>query len=431
MIVLRKKLAVSLTTLLLALSAFCSVETSIAAQPPGITTAPYTVSYSGKLTSSSGTAITTPQEIRFSLWKNNTYNSTTDVLADGSINATSANYAGWIEKHTVTPDSNGLFHVQLGSITTLPNFTSATHLFLQVEVKPQAAAMTSFELLDPDGVLSNGNDRFSMNSAPYSINSDTVDNADVGNNPGNIPQLDSNGNLNVTTIPQGTAYNLFILDALDTVTPSGTDTIKLQFGKTLNKVLAYDPVAKWFTFNDNVNIQGNLTTTGTINGVVINSSTVGPTNQVIGLEPNYPGAVLERSGTDNLGKLESFNAGANYYKWTTRQTTTQNIDLVVKYTLPQGFVSWGSNPISLQYKTQTNNPAENVVNITMLDTSGTPVTLAGSSALNSDTWNTSLITFLGTPTFTPGQEVQFRINLSASNTGSAQVGKITLNYISK
>lgn len=183
-----------------------------------------------------------------------------DFLAGGAINPAAGGYGGWNEAHTVTPDSNGLFHVQLGSITTLPNFTSSTHIFLQVDVKPNGTPDTSYETLDPDGNTANLNDRHPINSAAFAINSDTVDNRDVGLSAGEIPYLDASALLPISTIPGGTDANNFIIDANDSVTAPGS--IILQFGSTLAKVLEYDLALNYFNFNDDVNITGDLSVTG-------------------------------------------------------------------------------------------------------------------------------------------------------------------------
>ncbi len=410
---------------------------AVAAQPPGQTTAPYTVSYSGRLTDSLGNSITTPRNLRFSIWSDNDYDAG-DITGLGAINVLAVGYNNWQETHTITPDSNGLFHLDLGDITTLPNFSFPTDVYLQVEVKDTVLPDTSYEVLDPDGNNANLTDRHRINSSAFTINADTVDNADVGTGAGNIPVLDGSSLLPISIMPGGINGETFILDNDNTIV--GPGSIKLQFGNTLNKFLEYDNALSWFNFNDDLNVTGNITTTGTINGVTINNTTVGPYNQTLALEPDYPGASLQGDGTNNLGKLENFfadtdgapgNANINYYHWTTRQAAAQDFDIVVRWTIPSGFVSWQATPIQLTSRTGTAVLADNKVDMTIEDTTGTPITLVGASNLVGTTFTTTNVTFVGAPTFTPGEEITMKIKLTSTNIGSADVGKIRLNYNSR
>ncbi|MFO0780328.1 MAG: hypothetical protein U0519_00315 [Candidatus Gracilibacteria bacterium] len=426
-----KKLVATLAVMSSILSAMPATQ---AAPPPGSTTAPYTVSYSARLTNAGGTPVTTTQDVRFSLWSDADFDAT-DLLGSGSIDTGAAGYAGWEETHTITPDSNGLFQVRLGTINTLPNFATSTHIFLEVDVKTTLAPLTSFEVLDPDGNTANVTDRFPLDSSAFAINSDTLDNRDAGTNPGEIPFLDGTGLLPISTIPGGTNGENFILDNDNTIV--GPGSIKLQFGNTLAKFLEYDNLLSWFNFNDDVNITGNLTTTGTINGVTVNSTTVGPYNQSIVYEPLYADSVIQPDGTTNSGKLEELfidtdgapgNNNMNYYHWSTLKPTLQDVDLVIRPTIPEGFVAWQATPIQFTFRTGTALVGDNQVDISVEDTAGNPVTLTGASTLVGTAFTTTSITFGGAPTFTPGQPITIHVKLTAKSSGSADAARLQLNY---
>lgn len=232
------------------------------------TTAPLKHVYNGHLLSSTGTPITTAHTIRFSYWKSRDFLSG-DLTATGAINTGASNYGSWYETHTVTPDSNGYFSVQMGTGTSLPSMSSFTpaqlqSLFLQVEVKVSGAADTTYELLDVNS--SNAAvDRGPVLSVPFALNADMLDRRDSGTGSGSIPVLGSGGLLPVSTIPGGTNSGAFVVDKDSNF--SGHPT--LQFGGTLAKKLSYNTTNNWFNFNDDVNIQGDLTVTGLINGVDI------------------------------------------------------------------------------------------------------------------------------------------------------------------
>ncbi|MBD3327852.1 hypothetical protein GF340_00950 [Candidatus Peregrinibacteria bacterium] len=458
----------------------------MAAPPPGATTAPYTVSYSGKLADSGGTPITTGQNIRFSIWSDNDVDAS-DYLGTGAIDVSSTGYEGWQETHSITPDANGIFHVQLGSINTLPNFNSSNHLYVQIEVKPAGAPDTGYEVLDPDGNTANTTDRHAINSSMFAVNSDTVDNADTGTDPGNIPVLTPSGTLPISTIPGGTESDLFIIDFNNDATAA--DNIAIQFGELLGKILEYDLTNGYFNFNDSVNVTGDLSVTGSftttggldfssattfsiretadvltadcarVNEIILDTTanviykctaigtpgtwvpTGSNTSQAksIYLQPEYPNATVFADLTDNKGKLESSfvdtdgqpgNENINFYQWTTRQSSMQDIDMIIRVDLPQGFQSFDTNPIEIDYKTFDTNTSNNKVDVFLEDTTGTSVSLNNSADLVSSTWNSSVITFNGVPTFTAGEAITLKIKLSANNAGTAQIGRIRLNIIS-
>lgn len=237
------------------------------------TTVPLKHVYNGHLLNSSGNPITTAHKVRFSYWTSADYVSG-DLTATGAINTNASTYANWYEVFTVTPDSRGYFSVQLGSGTALPSVGSMststlTNLFLQVEVKADDTPDTSYELLDRDTGDSTV-DRSPVLSVPSALNADRVDRRDVGTGSGSIPLLGSGGILKTSQIPAGTDKTIFTIDANNT---ASSGSLSLRFGATLNQTLSFDIYRDRFNFNDDVNIQGNLTVDGLINGIDITSLT--------------------------------------------------------------------------------------------------------------------------------------------------------------
>ena len=205
--------------------------------------------------------ITSTQTIRFSFWSNSDFIAT-DITGTGDINTSAANYGNWTEEQNFTPNQYGIFSVEIGNITPLPNIDYSLHKYLQVEIKPSGAANTSYEILDPTGDMTDTTDRKTLNSAVYALNADKVDNTDVGTNIGDLVKLGSNRQWGINFIPGGTNENQFIMDNDD----SSATNIFLQFGKTLQKILKFDILQSWFVFNADLQIEGKLSLTGdTIN----------------------------------------------------------------------------------------------------------------------------------------------------------------------
>lgn len=400
-----------------------------------VTTTPTIMPYEGVLKTPGGTPIVTAQDFRFSIWSDSDYDTPADFDGGGNIPGAAPGYSGYQEVQTVTPDATGYFQINIGSFTPIPDFILSDHLFLQVEVKPNGSANTSYELLDIDGAV-NANDRQPFGTMPYARNADFLDNAEVGLTDGDLVILGAGDVFPISVIPGGTNADTFEIDSDDT----GTIT-QLSFGDVLNnRILSFDPdgvaiADGWFDFSDDVNIQGDLTIIGTVNGV-----TIGLKNLSLQLQPEFNGTVLDDSGPGgHKGRLEFFyqdvdGPGApnnvNHYKWSTQQPTLQDKDLVIRVRLPDNFTGFQLVPIIFRYRTDTALNADNEIDVTVEDSTGTAVgTITGNANLVSTSFTTTSIDFGGGGTFTAGTEITIRIKMYATNAGAAYVSDLTLNYI--
>ncbi|MDF2379574.1 MAG: myxococcus cysteine-rich repeat containing protein [Candidatus Gracilibacteria bacterium] len=400
-----------------------------------LTTTPNLIPYEGVLKDAGGVAVIVSQDIRFSFWLDADFTDVVDRDGAGAIPVAAPGNSGFTEVHTVVPDSTGFFQVDIGSIGgTIPDFITTSHLFLQVEVKPTGSPDTSYETLDIDGV-DNAIDRQALGTMPYSRNSDFIDNRELGENSGDIAILGVGDVFPTQFIPGGTDVDNFIIDADD----DAPGNIQLSFGAIINnQILEWDPngVAAadgWFNFTDDVNIGGDLSITGTVNGV-----TIGPKNKTLQLQAEYPNAVVNQDGTDNRGKLEGFfidtdGAAApdnfNYYQWTTQRATLQDLDLIVRVRLPDDFTAFQAVPMVLRYRTSDGVIANNRVDLSVDDTTGTTVAgITGNAALASPTFTTTDITLPG-GTFTAGEEITIIIKLTSLTGAFAQVADLDIHYV--
>jgi cysteine-rich repeat protein len=401
------------------------------------TTTPNLVPYEGVLKNAGGTAITTSHDFRFSFWLDSDFTVGVDRDGAGAIPGGAPGNSGFSEVQSVTPDSSGFFNLDIGSVGgTIPDFIFTTHLYIQVEVKPSASADTAYETLDIDGV-DNATDRQALGTLPYSRNSDFIDNRELGTSSGDIALLGAGDVFPTVFIPGGTDVDIFEIDAND----DAPGIIQLSFGDIINnQILEWDPngvaVADgWFNFTDDVNITGNLTVTGTINGV-----TIGPANTSVQLTPEYPNATLSADGTSNRGRMDVFfvdtdGAGApdnfNYYRWSTRNPALQDHDVIVRFRLPDGFTGFQATPLILRYRTSDGLIANNRIDVTVEDTTGTlvPGLVGGSALVNAGAFTTSNITF-GGGTYTAGSEITITLKMSSNSLGFADLSDLTVNFIS-
>lgn len=369
------------------------------------TTAPQRIIYNGHLLDSAGAAITTEHTIRFSYWSSTDFVSG-DTTATGAINIGAVNYASWTEVHTVTPNSGGYFSVELGSVTSLPDFsaisvTTLLNLHLQVEVKASAAANTAYELLDRDST-DDAIDRSPVRSVPFALNANLLDRHDVGTSSGSISFLGSGGFLREA----GALTDRFTLDADN----STGGSIALRFGTDLGKELSYEQDSNYFNFNDDVNIEGDLTITGLINGVDITTIVAGSDQTHLKVSSGTTLTVNISAGDYRL------NGNVTQYAGNSNQAVADEAT---------NYVFMGSGGLTIQ--TSGFPTDESLIRLaTVVTTGGAITTISDRRVFNSDDRETTVVR-----TYTPGYEgVAFQGD-GTSNTGrlyATNSGAAITNY---
>lgn len=91
-----------------------------------------------------------------------------------------------------------------------------------------------------------------------------------------------------------TDADVFVLDADD----SNTNDIQLQFGQTFGKTLRWDNLNSQFTFNDKINIEGDISLTGTVDGVDVSQLAIDTATHT-GSTTNPHQVSLEQARTQN------------------------------------------------------------------------------------------------------------------------------------
>ena len=155
----------------------------------------------------------------------------------------------------------------------------------------------------------------------------------------------------------------------------------------------------------------------------------------VSLSPEYAGAVYYGDGVNNVGQLvleyDSTNK-ENFYKWSSTSSSLQDYTIAIRAKVPDEFTHWdGTAPISFRYRTNAASSADNQMDVTMLDTAGSAVSLTGGTDLANTSWTTASITGpQSTGTYTPGSYVTILISMQArtTNTGEAHAGYLNLNW---
>jgi hypothetical protein len=390
----------------------------------GLITGPQEVIYEGNILDNTGAPINGGNyDFRFSLW--NAQNVDSADISIGSINNTAPNFLGWKELQTKTLSPQGYFANELGAVSSLPvDIFENNGSYLQVEVKSAGTANTSFELMDFDGTTA-GDQRMPVSSVPYAIESDKVDGHHVGNAADEIAVLNTAGQFDEALISNQINADSFTLDLNQDAT-----NINLQFGGSLINVLSFDVANDWFNFSNDVNIQGDLTTSGTINGV-----NIGPVAQTTVLSPFFTAGVFHADGNDNSGsmfeEIETINGDKkNTVQWKTKKNTLQDYDLTVRYKLPNTFVSFdGASPISLQLETQ-GTITESKIDFTIeKETLATDQLQNAGTDLVTNVWTTQNFALDPSTTWTPGETMLLKIKLSATSGYTPKISNISIATI--
>ena len=224
-------------------------------------TTPSYLLYEGRVLDGDGNPVTSAVVLRFSFWKSADWVSG-DTTGAGAINTSAAQYGGWYEVQTVTPSSNGIVSIQLGSSTSLPTLDFAQHKYLQVEIKTVGAADTSYVVLDPTGDnTADTIDRKFIGSVAYAENAESVGNRTVGTSSGNIVILGPDGRVTTAQMGSGTNVQTFTINAT-----YASGDVTLRFGNSLlPETIKFSQTHAQFEFSDDINVQGNLTMSGSLN----------------------------------------------------------------------------------------------------------------------------------------------------------------------
>ena len=154
------------------------------------------------------------------------------------------------------------------------------------------------------------------------------------------------------------------------------------------------------------------------------------------ISAEYPGAVLSADGSNNSGVMTSDSEGTasnsmNYYEWSSSETSLNDYDVRVRFTLPYDFYSWSTGGITFSLATEatgtTNNKADIYIyreNSATVDGSST-----GQTSSSAGVWTTTTIAGSGLDEcINPGTTCMFIIKVSSANDSYVRVGDIDIHY---
>jgi hypothetical protein len=172
---------------------------------------------------------------------------------------------------------------------------------------------------------------------------------------------------------------------------------------------------------------------------------------IVTISPEYTNAVLHGTGvgtmvSDLCSDPLNINDGSssqpticgtnetyNFYKWTSPQASAQTYSIYVTYQLPSNFSSFASGKTSIMGRTDSTNATVNYQVYRNDTTSG--MTACGSPVAVStgivSSWQTGTASGTADPStcsFSAGNSVVFKINVTASQNASAYVGNLNFTF---
>ena len=162
------------------------------------------------------------------------------------------------------------------------------------------------------------------------------------------------------------------------------------------------------------------------------------------LSAEYAGAVMAADGSSNTGSMTSdaettqANKRMNYYEWNSSETSLQDYDVRVRFTLPNDFDSWStSNAITFNFATEANSSTNNKVDFNVFEEeSSTFAKDENNYSSTAGTWTTSSIDdsyLIGSGTDhaecdAAGETCVILLRMFSANDNYVRIGDIDLNY---
>jgi hypothetical protein len=153
------------------------------------------------------------------------------------------------------------------------------------------------------------------------------------------------------------------------------------------------------------------------------------------LHAEYAGAVFSADGTDNVGEITAGNTGAtdwmNYYEWNSSQPMLQDMNIMVRLTLPDDFVSWNPTAaVTVDYVTESTSSTNNDLDLWIYKEGQTSADASQTTLTASTAWTQASISGDQlTQCAQAGDSCVIKLRVFARDDLYTRVGDITLNYL--
>ena len=165
---------------------------------------------------------------------------------------------------------------------------------------------------------------------------------------------------------------------------------------------------------------------------------LGPLFTSMILSAEYPGAVFSADGTDNNGSMiadsDVSNNSMNYYQWNSSQSSLNDYDIRVRFTLPPNFDNWGTGGIMFNYATESQSISANKIDFYIFKENSNTVDGLSENRVSPISGEWSSTTIPGSSLkecVSAGDTCMLIIKMSSSNDNYVRVGDIQIGYSRK
>ncbi|NMC08703.1 hypothetical protein GYA44_00010, partial [Candidatus Microgenomates bacterium] len=164
---------------------------------------------------------------------------------------------------------------------------------------------------------------------------------------------------------------------------------------------------------------------------------LGPTFTNTVLSAEYAGAVLSADGSSNTGNMTADNEGTsansmNYYEWNSSETSLNDYDVRIRFTLPSDFDTWGTGGgIRFNFATESTGTTNNQLDFYVYkeDSATIDGSLEDQASATAGTWTS---TFVSGSTLnecaSAGDVCVLVVKMSSANDNYVRVGDIEIGY---
>ncbi|MDD3474797.1 MAG: hypothetical protein PHP08_02760, partial [Candidatus Dojkabacteria bacterium] len=158
-------------------------------------------------------------------------------------------------------------------------------------------------------------------------------------------------------------------------------------------------------------------------------------SKTVTLSAEYPGAVLAADGSSNTGFMTSDAEGTtydsmNYYEWSSSETSLQDYDVRLRFTIPSDFAAWGTDAFTFNLSTESGSSSDNKVDFYLYEESSATVDDSSIGRyMPAGTWGTTTLqgADLGDCN-AAGETCLILIRMYSANDYYTRIGDIDINY---
>lgn len=160
-------------------------------------------------------------------------------------------------------------------------------------------------------------------------------------------------------------------------------------------------------------------------------------SKTVTLSAEYAGAVLTADGTSNTGAMTSdaesnhLQDNMNFYEWNSSETSLNDYDIRLRFTIPDDFDSWATTAMTFNYLTEATGTTNNKIDFYVYEEGASSADAfdTDNASATADTWTTATIAGSSlTDCNAVGETCMLIFRMYSANDSYTRVGDIDITY---